>query len=116
MDNDSNCHDCLHRERKFSETPCRECNAHSHFEARVAVKAKAPFPALSTQVGGDHYKTLGIQPVEYCIANKLDFFQKDILKYITRRKGDKAKRLEDLRKAKHYLEMYIEAIEQGKWE
>lgn len=66
--------------------------------------------AFDVQVGGDHYKTMAIQPVEFALANKLDFFQKDILKYTTRRKGDKAKRLEDLNKAKHYLEMYIEAV------
>ncbi|MDE3021861.1 MAG: DUF3310 domain-containing protein [Pseudomonadota bacterium] len=67
------------------------------------------------QVGGNHYKSLAIQPIEYAVANGLDFFQKDILKYITRIKGDKEKRLEDLQKAKHYLEMYIEAVELGKW-
>jgi hypothetical protein len=61
-------------------------------------------------VGGDHYLKFTIQPIEFALANKLDFFQKDILKYITRRKGDKTKRLEDLQKAKHYLEMYIEAV------
>lgn len=66
--------------------------------------------AFDVQVGGDHYKTMAIQPVEFALANKLDFFQKDILKYTTRCKGDKAKRLEDLNKAKHYLDMYIEAV------
>ena len=66
--------------------------------------------AFDTQVGGRHYKDMPIQPVEFALANKLDFFQKDIIKYTTRRKGDKAKRLEDLEKAKHYLEMYIEAV------
>lgn len=71
--------------------------------------------ALDVQIGGDHYKTLKIQPVEFCIANKMDFFQKDIIKYISRRKGDKLKRIEDLKKARHYLDMYIEAIEQGNW-
>jgi hypothetical protein len=70
--------------------------------------------AFDVQVGGDHYKTMGIQPVEFALANKLDFFQKDILKYITRRKGDKTKRLEDLNKAKHYLDMYIEAVEKDR--
>ena len=65
---------------------------------------------LGTMVGGDHYLKFKIQPVEFALANKLDFFQKDILKYTTRRKGDKAKRLEDLNKARHYLDMYIEAV------
>lgn len=66
--------------------------------------------SLETMIGGDHYLKFAIQPVEFALANKLDFFQKDILKYIVRRKGDKTKRLEDLQKAKHYLEMYIEAV------
>lgn len=80
-----------------------------------AVKAMLkPASAFDTQVGGDHYKTMGMQPVEFALINKLDFFQKDILKYTTRRKGDKAKRLEDLYKAKHYLEMYIEAVEKDR--
>ena len=68
---------------------------------------------LAIQVGGDHYKSMAIPPVEFAIANKLDFFQKDIVKYVVRRKGDKAKRLEDLNKAKHYIDLYIEAIEKG---
>lgn len=78
---------------------------------------KAPIPAetdpLKTQVGGTHYKGFKIQPVEFAIANKLDFFQKDVLKYLVRRKGDKAKRIEDLNKARHYIDMYIQAIEKG---
>jgi hypothetical protein len=77
------------------------------------VPAPKPKSAFDVQVGGDHYKTMGIQPVEFALANKLDFFQKDILKYTTRNKGDRAKRIEDLNKAKHYLEMYIEAVTKG---
>ena len=65
-------------------------------------------------VGGDHYLKFAIQPVEFALANHLDFFQKDIVKYVTRRKGDKAKRIEDLEKAKHYIDLYIEAISQDK--
>jgi hypothetical protein len=71
---------------------------------------------MNTQVGGTHYKDMKIQPLEFAIANHLDLFQKDIIKYITRRKGDKAKRLEDLRKAQHYLDIYIDCIEDGDWE
>lgn len=62
--------------------------------------------ALSKQVGGDHYKSKKIQPVEYIHANNLDFFQGNVVKYVTRwrEKGG----LDDLDKAKHYLELYIE--------
>jgi hypothetical protein len=62
--------------------------------------------ALDNQVGGDHYKDRAIQPAEFIYANKLDFFQGNVVKYVTRwrDKGGVA----DLEKAKHYLEMYIE--------
>ena len=60
---------------------------------------------MEIQVGGDHYKKCKIQPVEYIHANGLDFFQGNIVKYITRfrDKGGKA----DLEKIKHYCDMLI---------
>lgn len=67
-----------------------------------------PGPAadhLKKQVGGDHYKSAGIQPVEYIEANKLDFFEGSAIKYITRHAKKNGK--EDLQKAIHYLEMLI---------
>ena len=76
------------------------------------LSGKSP-SAFDVQVGGAHYKGMKIQPVEFAVANGLDFFQKDILKYITRRKGDVSKRIEDLNKAKHYLDMYIECVQRG---
>lgn len=63
---------------------------------------------LSTQVGGNHYKDMRIQPLEFAIANELDFFQLNVIKYVTRKKNN---RLEDLRKAEHYLQMYIATLE-----
>ena len=87
-------------------------------EPQKAPQVPPPLPgkapsAFDVQVGGAHYKRMKIQPVEFAVANRLDFFQKDILKYITRRKGDVSKRIEDLNKAKHYLEMYIECVQRG---
>lgn len=63
-------------------------------------------PPAKTQIGGDHYLSFKIQPLEFSMANKLDACQHSIMKYITRRKGDKAKRLEDIDKAMHVLEYY----------
>lgn len=62
--------------------------------------------ANSRQVSGEHYKLRTIQPWDFIAANKLDFFQGNIVKYITRwrEKGG----IDDLRKAMHYLEKYIE--------
>ena len=58
------------------------------------------------QVGGSHYKGTTIQPVEYIQANKLDFIEGNIIKYVTRWK--KKGGVEDLTKAKHYIELLIE--------
>jgi len=36
------------------------------------------------QVGGNHYKELKIQPIEYILANNMGFCEGAIVKYITR--------------------------------
>lgn len=65
---------------------------------------------LDKQIAGDHYKKYKIQPTEYCMANRLNHLQSNVVKYTTRYpdKGGK----EDLLKAIHCLEMLIE-IEYG---
>lgn len=67
--------------------------------------------ALSTQEGGDHYKKYAIQPVEYAMANNLNYCQANAIKYTTRYK-DKGG-IEDLRKAIHNLEILIELEERN---
>lgn len=62
--------------------------------------------AYESQVGGDHYSKLAIQPMQYSMANKLDPLQHTIIKYTTRFR-DKAG-LQDLKKAIHALEMLAE--------
>ena len=61
--------------------------------------------ALSTQVGGDHYKTMAIQPVEFIHGNNLGFCEGNVIKYVTRWKSKGG--IEDLKKARHYLDMLI---------
>jgi hypothetical protein len=65
-----------------------------------------------TQIGGDHYKRNTIQPWDYVVANNLDYFQGSIIKYVTRWK-DKGG-LEDLKKAQHFLNKYMEEISNGR--
>lgn len=57
------------------------------------------------QIAGSHYLK-AIQPWDYIAANGLDFFEGNIVKYVTRwrQKGG----VEDLRKARHYLDKLIE--------
>ncbi len=59
--------------------------------------------ALSTQVGGAHYKTYAIQPVEFVMANDWDFCAAAILKYVTRWRQKNG--AQDLRKAIHFVSL-----------
>lgn len=62
--------------------------------------------ALNQQAGGSHYKNLAIQPVQYIMANNLDFLQGNIIKYATRHKSKNG--AEDLRKVIHYAQLALE--------
>lgn len=61
---------------------------------------------LTSQVGGDHYSKLTIQPVEYIHKNKILFIEGSVIKYVTRWR-DKGG-IKDLEKAKHFIELLIE--------
>jgi len=56
------------------------------------------------QIGGNHYKSKKIQPAYFSYVNGLGFIEGNIIKYVCREKG---KRIEDLKKAKHYLDLLI---------
>lgn len=62
--------------------------------------------ANDTQVGGSHYKQQQMQPWDYIAANNLGFFEGNVVKYVTRWRGKGG--VEDLRKARHYLDKLIE--------
>lgn len=57
---------------------------------------------LNKQVSGDHYKSKGIQPIEYIMANELGFLEGNVIKYVTRHKDKNGEA--DIDKAIHYLE------------
>lgn len=65
---------------------------------------------LEKQVGGDHYKSMKIQPLEFIEANELSFCLANAVKYICRhkKKNDGKNSLEDIEKAIHYLELHKE--------
>lgn len=62
--------------------------------------------AFETQVGGGHYSKLKIQPMEYCLANNLNYGQSNAIKYITRYQDKNGK--QDLEKAIHCLQLLME--------
>lgn len=62
--------------------------------------------ALDIQVAGTHYKEMRIQPVEFIHANNIGFCEATAIKYLCRwrKKGG----IEDLKKAKHFIDVLIE--------
>lgn len=61
--------------------------------------------SLKYQASGDHYKRFKIQPVEFIVANKLDFLQGCIIKRICRQEPG------DLDKIRHEIRL----MEDLKW-
>ena len=62
--------------------------------------------ALDKQPGGNHYKDFAIQPVEFIFQNKIPFIEANVIKYLLRWRNKNG--LEDLEKAKHYIDLLIE--------
>ena len=61
---------------------------------------------LDKQVGGNHYKNCGIQPVQYIHANNLDYLEGNVIKYITRHRT-KGQGKKDIEKAIHYAQLIL---------
>lgn len=97
---------------------CTECNrVHGQYHqegcSQVYVKEdtgastyKPDDAELNIQVGGSHYKKYIIQPVEYAMANQLNYCQANAVKYVTRYR-DKGG-AEDLCKAIHNLKIILQ--------
>jgi hypothetical protein len=68
--------------------------------------------ANDTQISGNHYKDKTVQPWDYIAANNLGYFEGNVVRYISRWR-DKGG-VDDLRKAKHYIEKLIELETQVK--
>ena len=66
---------------------------------------------MSNQVGGDHYTRCAIQPWEIIERNGLGFFEGNVIKYVMRYQNKNG--LQDLLKAKHYIEYLINREEKN---
>jgi len=65
-----------------------------------------PLDPLAHQEGGNHYKDMPIQPVEFIHANALGYFEGNVIKYVSRWR--KKNGLADLQKARHYIDLLID--------
>lgn len=67
--------------------------------------------ANERQVGGEHYKMgeKGAEHWDIVVQHGLNYFEGQITKYVMR--CQKKGRVQDLEKAKHFLEKYIEVFD-----
>jgi len=82
--------------------------------ASVERAATASTARVVDPARGDHYGRMAMQPLDFIVANRLDFVSGNVIKYVTRGAlGDDEDRmtLVDLMKARHYLDMMIEHVE-----
>ena len=66
-----------------------------------------PKKPTDTQVGGNHYQKYKIQPVEFIMKNNVPYVEGNVIKYVMRFRDKNG--LEDLLKARQYLDMLIAA-------
>ena len=64
---------------------------------------------MREQIGGTHYSNLAIEPIDFITANNLGFCEGNVIKYISRWKAKNG--VEDLKKARWYIDFLIESIE-----
>lgn len=64
--------------------------------------------AETKQVGGDHYKVLGIQPMKFAMVNDWDCDAFQILRYVSRHMNKDGKK--DIEKAIHCVDLRAEQI------
>jgi len=70
-------------------------------------------PLMQDNTNPKHYKS-SIQPIDFIDANNLDFYEGNIVKYVTRWKHKNV--LEDLNKALWYLKRLVNNVERQREE
>lgn len=69
--------------------------------------------AKAKQIGGDHYKNMGIEPWDvvdtWSVEQRIGAYRHGVLKYLMRM-GTKDENLQEIKKAAHYIEKLIEVL------
>jgi len=71
-------------------------------------QSRSPTKANDRQVGGNHYKGMGVEHWDVAWKMSLDYFQGQITKYVTRWRDKDG--LRDLEKGFHFYEKYLELV------
>ena len=62
--------------------------------------------ASQTQVGGNHYASMKIQPTAFIYLNDIPFLEGNVIKYVVRHRHKNGR--QDIEKAIHYLQLLLE--------
>ena len=74
---------------------------------RQSEQEKTTMNELKIQIGGNHYKSMNIQPIEFIYQNSIPYHEANVIKYVCRHKSKNGK--QDLLKARHYIDLLIAA-------
>ena len=92
--------------KEFQERHFPEWSKATHLERKIMADEKlVEGNPLDKQIGGSHYRSMKIQPIEYITANNLGFIEGNIIKYITRHHAKNG--ADDVRKVIHYCELLL---------
>lgn len=108
------CNDCYYEWLGESDAPCCECKHRFEPGTMARLKAKDCFKPKEEKADDEidmvnhppHYVGHGIEPIEFIESHNLNFNLGNVIKYVSRAPF-KGTELEDLEKAKWYLEREI---------
>jgi len=79
----------------------------------VVTANAVPPPANATQVGGEHYKKMGVQVWDvvdtWPLDQRVGYYRGNALKYLMRM-GSKDQSAQEIAKGKHYMEKLLEVL------
>jgi len=83
--------------------------------AKLSARLTAELTANAKQVGGTHYKDMGVQPWDvvdtWPYEQRIGYYRGGALKYVMR-SGRKDEEIQEAGKALHYLEKLIETLKE----
>jgi len=98
MEGRKDCFTCFYQGTHLGENPCKTCFSYNKWVSRDAF--------LEDPVNKPKHYNVGIEPIEAIESWKLGYNLGNVIKYVARA-DHKGKRLEDLKKARWYLDREI---------
>ena len=77
----------------------------AEWDAAYRAAVSKPRDPTEVQIGGDHYMSRKIEPIDYIMENNLNFAEGNVVKYITRHMDKNGE--EDVLKAIHYCKFIL---------